>query len=223
MTPAITVIKPEAIEARSFAIIEEEFAAQTGLQPDAFPAREFAVIRRVIHATGDFSFAQALRFHPRAIDTAIARLRAGRAIVTDVRMAAAGINRQAIASWGCEVRCEINGPTVADQAAARGLTRSETAILAAMDHAPGIIAIGNAPTALLSVIRRCQEALAAFSGLIVGVPVGFVNAAESKEILAGLDIPHITALGRKGGSPVAAAIVNALVRLAREEEHERHG
>ena len=129
---------------------------------------------------------------------------------------AAGINKKALAAWGGHVFCEIGSAEIATLAQAQGATRSETAILAALVHTPGIIAIGNAPTALLSVIRHCEQHPGNFDGVIIGAPVGFVNAAESKEILAAQDIPHIVALGRKGGSPVAAAIVNALIRLAAE-------
>lgn len=216
-TPDITIIRPEAIEARSFAIIEEEFERETGRRPDEFPAAEFAVIRRVIHATADFSFAHALRFHPRAIDTAMAMLKAGRAIVSDVHMTASGISKAGLGRWGCPVICELGNPGLAARAKALGLTRSETAIIQALEHHPGIIAIGNAPTALLAVIKHCHERPEPCQGVIIGAPVGFVNAAESKALLAEQDIPHITALGRKGGSPVAAAIVNALVRLAHDE------
>ena len=217
MTAAITSIRPEAIEARSFAIIEEEFEAQTGRRPQEFAPEEFAIIRRVIHATGDFAFAHSLRFHPEAIASAIAMLRAGRPIVTDVRMTMAGISQPGLSRWGCPLLCELGRPELAKEAAALGLTRSETTILAALEeHVPGLIVIGNAPTALLAVIKRCQEEPGRFRGVIVGVPVGFVNAAESKELLASQALPHITALGRKGGSPVAAAIVNALIRLAAE-------
>lgn len=221
MSTAITIIKPEEIEARSFAIIEEEFEAQTGRRPNDYPPQQFAVIQRVIHATGDFAFAKALHFHPQAIATAIARLRAGRAVATDVRMAASGVNATTLARWGGRVICEISAPAIAVEAKTQGLTRSETAIQLAFNQAPGIIAIGNAPTALLRVINLCQDQPDSFDGIIVGVPVGFVNAAESKDLLAEQDIPHIVALGRKGGSPVAAAIVNALIRLAAEEESVR--
>lgn len=217
MKPKITVIKPEAIEARSFAIIATEFEKQTGRKPEEFPRAQFAIIQRVIHATGDFSFAGSLRFHPQAIDTAIAILRAGRTIITDVQMVAAGINQKALAAWGGHVLCEIASPEIATRAATTNATRSETAILSALAHDPGLIAIGNAPTALLSVIKYCDEHPGYFPGVIIGAPVGFVNAAESKDILAAQDIPHIVALGRKGGSPVAAAIVNALIRLAAED------
>ena len=217
MTTAITAIRPEAIEARSFAIIEEEFEQQTGRHQQEFPADQFAIIRRVIHATADFSFAHSLRFHPEAIATAIAMLRAGRAIATDVQMTASGISKAGLAPWGCQVVCEIGNPALADQAKTGGLTRSETAILATLEQAPGIIAIGNAPTALLAVINHCRQQTSPCKGVIIGAPVGFVNAAESKDLLAEQPIPHIVALGRKGGSPVAAAIVNALIRLAAAE------
>jgi len=221
MNAKITTIKPDEIEARSFTIIKEEFAAQTGRQPEDFPPGEFAVIQRVIHATGDFAFASNLRFHPQAIATAIARLRAGRDVATDVRMAAAGVNAKSLARWGGQIICDIGGPEIAVQAKAQGLTRSETAIQSALAQGPGIIAIGNAPTALLRVITLCREQPGFFDGVIVGVPVGFVNAAESKDWLAEQETPHIVALGRKGGSPVAAAIVNALIRLAEAEDASR--
>lgn len=217
MPAAITIIKPEAIEARSFAIITAEFYAQTGRHPEEFPPPQFAIIQRVIHATGDFAFAETLRFHPQAIETAIRMLRAGRPVVTDVQMVAAGINKRALAAWGGEVCCELANPELAARAKTLGATRSETAILSALTKDPGLIAIGNAPTALLSVLRACAEMSKKFDGVIIGVPVGFVNAAESKELLAAQEIPHIVALGRKGGSPVAAAIVNALIRLAAED------
>lgn len=217
MKPEITIIKPEAIEARSFAIIAEEFHEQTGRRCEEFPRAQFAVIQRVIHATGDFSFTTALKFHPQAIDTALRQLRGGCTIVTDVQMAAAGINKSALAAWGGRVCCDIANPDIMALAKAQGATRSETAMLTALSHNPGIIAIGNAPTALLSLIRHCEQHPESFQGVIIGAPVGFVNATESKEILAQQKIPHIVASGRKGGSPVAAAIVNALLRLAAEE------
>lgn len=207
-------IAPEQIEAQSFAIIAAEFEAQTGRRPEDFPAEEFAVLQRVIHATADFSFAHNLRFHPRAIPTALAVLRAGGTVATDVMMTAAGINKAGLAAWGGSVRCEIANPELAAQAKGSGRTRAELAILASLGHGPGLVAIGNAPTALLAVIEQCRHGAAPWPGVIIGAPVGFVNAAESKAWLAEQDTPHITALGRKGGSPVAAAIVNALIRLA---------
>jgi len=211
-------IKPMAIESKSFAIIAEEFFQQTGKYPDDFSAAQFAVIQRVIHATGDFSFAKNMVFHPEAIKSALAMLRAGRNIVTDVNMAATGINKKALEKFGGKVICQVADPQIAEIASEQQATRSEVAMQAAMANKPGIIAIGNAPTALLRVIDLLKNSEAA-PALVIGVPVGFVNAAESKEILAAQDFPFITALGRKGGSPVAAAIVNALMKLAAAGEN----
>ncbi len=215
--PTPIKIKPTAIEAKSFAIIETEFFQQTGKHPEDFPTDQFAVIQRVIHATGDFNFAENLVFHPKAIGSAIALLRNGRDIVTDVNMVAAGINKTTLGKWGGQVICQVADPAIAKLAAQQQATRSEVAMQTALDQAPGIIAIGNAPTALLRIIELLKNQTAANGpGLVIGVPVGFVNAAESKEILAAQDFPFITALGRKGGSPVAAAIINALMKLATE-------
>ncbi len=206
-------IKPLEIEAESFRIIEQEFVSQTGRLVTDYPMDEFAVMRRVIHATGDFGFAANLRFHDQAIAAGLAAIRAGKNVLTDVNMAAAGISRSFLDKFGGQVICRVGEPEVATEAGRLGLTRSETALaLAAADNV-GIIAIGNAPTALLAVMEliaagRIQP------DLVVGVPVGFVNAAESKELLSHKNYPYITALGRKGGSPVAVAIVNALLRLA---------
>lgn len=206
-------VKPLEIEAESFRIIEREFAEQTGHAVAAYPPEEFAVMRRVIHATGDFGFAANLRFHPQAIAAGLAAIRAGKNVLTDVNMAAAGVSRSLLGKFGGQVICRVGDPEVAAQASRLGLTRSETALaLAAADNV-GIVAIGNAPTALLAVMELI-EAGTIRPDLVVGVPVGFVNAAESKELLSRQSYPYITALGRKGGSPVAAAIVNALLRLA---------
>ena len=208
-------IKPEAIEAKSFAIIKEEFYQQTGKRPEDFPAEQFAVIQRVIHATGDFSFADSLTFHPEAISRAITALRAGRDLAVDVNMVAAGINKRLLAQWGGKVICKLADPEIAEVAARESATRSEVAMREALLLKPAIIAIGNAPTALLRVIDLLQHIGPNDSPtLIIGVPVGFVNAAESKELLAQQSMPFITSLGRKGGSPVAASIVNALIKLA---------
>jgi precorrin-8X/cobalt-precorrin-8 methylmutase len=206
-------IKPLEIEAESFRIIEREFAEKTGCLPSDYPDEEFAVMRRVIHATGDFGFAANLRFHKQAIGAGLAAIRAGKNILTDVNMAAAGISRSYLDTFGGQVICRVGEGDVAEQAALQGLTRSETALALAAGDNVGIVAIGNAPTALLAVMKLI-EAGKITPDLVVGVPVGFVNAAESKELLSQKRYPFITALGRKGGSPVAVAIVNALLRLA---------
>ncbi len=208
-------IKPQAIEAKSFAIIAEEFFKQTGRRVDDFPKAEFAVIQRVIHATGDFSFAKNMVFHPDAIKSAITMLQAGRNIITDVNMAATGINKTILSKWGGRVICKVADPAIAELARQKQATRSEVAMQTALADNPGIIAIGNAPTALLRVMELLHTSdITSKPGVIIGVPVGFVNAAESKDILTEQDIPFITSLGRKGGSPVAAAMVNALMKLA---------
>lgn len=206
-------VKPMEIEAESFRIIEREFAQQTGQEVDAFPPDIFAVMRRVIHATGDFAFAGQLRFHPQAIAAGVAAIRAGKNVLTDVNMAAAGVSRSILHTFGGEVVCRVGDAEVAAQAARLGLTRSETSLNLAAGENIGIVAIGNAPTALLAVMELIKAGTIQ-PDLVVGVPVGFVNAAESKELLSRQNYPFITALGRKGGSPVAAAIVNALLRLA---------
>jgi precorrin-8X/cobalt-precorrin-8 methylmutase len=206
-------IKPLEIEAESFRIIEREFTDQTGCLISNYSPEEFSVMRRVIHATGDFGFAANLRFHRQAIAAGIAAIRSGKNVLTDVNMAAAGISRSLLGKFGGKVICRVGEPEVAVRAGQLGLTRSETALAMAKDDNVGIVAIGNAPTALLAVMELIASGKIK-PDLVVGVPVGFVNAAESKELLAQKEYPFITALGRKGGSPVAVAIVNALLRLA---------
>ncbi|MCK4839562.1 MAG: precorrin-8X methylmutase [Desulfobulbaceae bacterium] len=211
MDVQIQQVKPAEIEAESFRIITEE------LGPTSYPPEEFAVVRRVIHATGDFSFADNLRFSVDAVAVAMAAIRAGKNILTDVNMAAAGVSRNILSQWGGKVVCKVADPEVAARAKGEGKTRSEVAIEQGLLENIGIVAIGNAPTALLKVMELIDLGIVPAPDLIVGVPVGFVNAAESKELLAQKEYIHITALGRKGGSPVAAAIVNALLRLAAQE------
>lgn len=212
MNSTIMQIRPEAIEAESFRIIAEE------LGPTDFDPRTFKVVQRVIHATGDFSFAESLVFHPQAIDAGIAAIRAGRNILTDVNMGAAGVSKGLLAAWGGTVICKVALPEVAQIAKERGLTRSEVAIEKGLQENIGIVSVGNAPTALLKVMDCWQDMAEDLRpGLLVGAPVGFVNAAESKELLSQKTYPFITCLGRKGGTPVAVAIVNALIRLAGEE------
>lgn len=212
MKNIIMQIAPEAIEAESFRIITEE------LGPHEFDPRTFKMVQRVIHATGDFSFAESLIFHPRAIEAGIAAIQAGRNILTDVNMGAAGVSKGLLAPWGGKVICKVAEPEVARIAKECELTRSEVAIEKGLVENIGIVSVGNAPTALLKVMA-CWDGLAENlrPALLVGTPVGFVNAAESKELLSEKAFPFITCRGRKGGTPVAVAIVNALIRLAGEE------
>jgi len=206
-TPSLLQIRPEEIEAESFRIIESELGA-TSLNP-----AEFSVLRRVIHATGDFSFVANLKLHPQAVAAALAAIRAGKNVLADVQMVAAGIGKGPLGKWGGRVLCGVSDPEVAVLAKASGRTRSELAMARFCRENVGIVAIGNAPTALLAVMELIEREEFC-PDLVVGVPVGFVNAAESKAMLAEKEYPFITALGRKGGSPVAAAVVNALLRLA---------
>lgn len=200
-------IAPQDIEAESFRIIERE------LGPTRFSPDEFAVVRRCIHATGDFSFAKNLRFHPQAISAGLAAIRAGKNILVDVNMAASGISSTLLTRFGGRVICRVAEPETEAMAKANGTTRSDAAMSRSVADNIGIVALGNAPTALLKVMELIDQGLFA-PDLVIGVPVGFVNASESKEILVQQSFPFITALGRKGGTPVAVAAVNALLRLA---------
>lgn len=200
-------VAPQDIEAESFRIIERE------LGPTSFSAEEFAVVRRTIHATGDFSFAENLRFHPQAVAAGLAAIRAGKNILVDVNMAASGISANLLARFGGRVICRVAEAETAALAKASGTTRSDAAIARSADDNIGIVAVGNAPTALLKAMALISQDVFV-PDLVIGVPVGFVNAAESKALLAEQTYPFITALGRKGGTPVAVAAVNALLRLA---------
>jgi len=200
-------IAPQDIEAESFRIIESE------LGPTRFSPEEFAVVRRAIHATGDFSFAENLRFHPQAVAAGLAAIRAGKNILVDVNMAASGISAALLARFGGRVLCRVAEAETVAHAKANSTTRSDAAMVRSIGDNIGIVAIGNAPTALLKVMELIDQGLFA-PDLVIGVPVGFVNASESKELLVEKNYPFITALGRKGGTPVAVAAVNALLRLA---------
>jgi precorrin-8X/cobalt-precorrin-8 methylmutase len=200
-------VRPEEIQPQSFRIIEQELG-EHGLPPE-----QFLVARRVIHSTGDFEFVDLLRFHPAAFAAAREAILAGADILTDVEMVRMGIQPLAQRRHGLRVRCSLNDPEAVGAAQASGTTRSAQGILRGLQRGGvGICVVGNAPTALRAVLAACQPPDAARPRLLVGVPVGFVDAAESKLALSGSDaVPWITCLGRKGGSAVAAAIVNALL------------
>ena len=199
-------IKPMEIEARSFEIITQILGDRV-LDPE-----NELVIKRAIHTTADFDYADNLVFSEHAVRTGIEALRAGCDIVTDTQMAKAGINKTILALLGGEVHCFMSDADVAAEAKARGVTRAFVSMeKAARLQKPCIFAIGNAPTAL-AALEELMEADALHPALIIGVPVGFVNVVESKElILAQHRAPYIIARGRKGGSNVAAAICNALL------------
>ncbi len=199
---------PQDIEAQSFQIITEELGAHP------FTAEQFPVVQRVIHASADFELGRSLAFHPAAVSAGMAAIRAGRPLFADVQMVQAGINKARLQPLGGEVRVCIGDTDVAEAAQREGTTRAVMATRKAVQLAPeGVYVIGNAPTALLELLRLIKAGDARPS-LIVGVPVGFVSAAESKAELMTLDVPFISNHGRKGGSPVAAAIVNALSIMA---------
>lgn len=198
-------IKPMDIEKRSFEIITELLGDRT-LDPE-----NELVIKRVIHTTADFDYAENLVFSEHAVAKGIAALRAGCDIVTDTQMARSGINKTILGKLGGEVHCFMSDPDVAAEAKERGVTRA----IVSMEHAarlekPCIFAIGNAPTALIS-LHELMQAGKLNPALIIGVPVGFVNVVESKELIISDPVPHIVARGRKGGSNVAAAICNAML------------
>jgi precorrin-8X/cobalt-precorrin-8 methylmutase len=199
---------PAEIEARSFEIIDKEAG------PHDFSPEQWAIVRRMIHTSADFDYLKTVRFHPDAVAAGIDAIRNGKTITTDTNMAKAGIRTGDLQRFGVRVQCYMADPAVSQKAAAQGMTRAKAAVDAALsDMQGGIYAVGNAPTALLRLIDlvKARQALPA---LIVGLPVGFVNAAESKAALMDLDCPYITNVGRKGGSNVAASVVNALVKLA---------
>lgn len=197
-------IKPNQIEARSFEIIGE-ILGDKELDP-----RYEAVIKRCIHTSADFEYADSMYFTDGVIDKIQEAIKKGAYIVTDTTMARAGINKKRIEKYGGDVLCFIGDEDVAAEAKERGVTRS----LVSMEKAsrldrPVIFAIGNAPTALISIYDLVKAGKLS-PVAVIGVPVGFVNVVESKELLIGSGVPCIAARGRKGGSNIAAAIVNAI-------------
>lgn len=204
-------MNPAEIETLSFKIIDQEAGSHE------FSVEQWAVVRRMIHTSADFQYMQTIRFHPDAIGAGIAAIRAGKRVITDTNMARVGIRQTDLNPFGATVKCYMADSVVHENAKAAGNTRAHAAVdVAIADMAGGIYVIGNAPTALLHLIERVKEKKAQ-PALIIGLPVGFVNAAESKAELLKLDRPpYITNVGRKGGSNVAAAVVNALAILAIE-------
>ncbi len=201
-----------SIEDGSFAIIDQE----VGLHD--WPSPEWQVVRRVIHATADFEFKHLMRFHTGAVSSGIRALRSGCPIIVDVKMITAGLNEDRLAAYGCRVYSYISDEDVIQTAKANNSTRGIESMrkahqLGKLDGA--IVAIGNAPTALLEIVRLVEKE-GVRPALVIGVPVGFVSAAESKEAALTLPTPYIVAQGRKGGSPIAVAIIHALLLLSTE-------
>ncbi len=198
-------MRPEEIERESMRIIGEEMGAYSGEQEN------LPVIKRVIHTTADFDFKDKMVFSEKAVQKAREALSSGVTVVTDTQMAAAGINKIAAKRFGIDVVCRMSDPEIREEAAKRQVTRAVVSMEEAVRQTPNaIFAIGNAPTALMRLCELIEEGKASPS-LVIGVPVGFVNVVESKEILTRTDVPFIAAMGRKGGSTVASAIVNALM------------
>ena len=199
-------MKPMEIETRSFEII-------TSLLGDrALDPENEAVIKRVIHTTADLDYAETLCFSEHAVSKGIEALRSGCDIVTDTQMAKSGVNKTALGRLGGEVRCFMSDPDVAEEAKERGVTRAFVSMerAAAIAVKPCIFAIGNAPTALISLYGLISAGKLV-PALVIGVPVGFVNVVESKELIMTAPSAYIVARGRKGGSNVAAAVCNAML------------
>ena len=215
--------RPSEIEQGSMAIIDAELAARGII----LPPENAAVVRRCIHASADFDYAENLRFSPDAVTRAVEALRAGAAIVTDTNMALAGVSRPGLARLGSEAHCFMAYGEIARAAKERGTTRAAAAMEYAAKAYPGaILAVGNAPTALLQLAEEIENGRR--PALVVAAPVGFVNVVESKERLwescLAHKIPCIAAMGRKGGSSIAAAILNALTYTAADMlEPEKRG
>lgn len=203
-------MRPEEIETESFRIIDGEAGAHD------WNEAEWQIVRRAVHTSADFEYVQSMVMSEGAVEKAIAALKSGAGIVTDTTMALSGISKARLESFGCTVACHVADADVAELAKRDGITRSIAAMRKAVANpANRIFVIGNAPTALFELLRLTAED-AARPALIIGLPVGFVGAEESKDALATADhgIPFITNIGRKGGSNVAAAVVNALAILA---------
>ena len=204
--------KGQSIEDQSMEIIEKEIGSHQ------YDELEWPIVRRVIHATADFDFAKdnKIIFHKDAIKSGINALRNGCNLIVDVNGVIGGLNKQNLNEFGNNTICNISNPIIVEEAKKHNKTRAQTSMrMATSEMNGGIVVIGNAPTALLEVIQMIQEGVTT-PALVIGIPVGFVSSPESKEALQALDVPFITNKGRKGGSPCASAIVNALFKLLRE-------
>ena len=201
-------VAPAEIEQRSMEIITAEMG-----QTD-FSQQQLPIVKRCIHTSADFDYVKNLKFTPNAVEAGLAAIRSGCTIVTDTQMARSGINKKVLGKFGGQTVCFMSDEDVAAEAKARGETRATVSMeRAAALTGPVILAIGNAPTAL---VRACElmEGGKFSPALVIGVPVGFVNVVESKELLAAMPGEHIVAMGRKGGSNIAATICNALLYMA---------
>ncbi len=201
-------VAPMEIEERSMEII----AAEMG--PHSFTGEQLPIVKRCIHTSADFEYARNLRFTENAVAAGLEAIRAGCTIVTDTRMTCAGINARVLEKFGGRTVCFMAEADVAREAKERGITRAAVSMeRAAALEGPVILAVGNAPTALVRACELMEEGRL-HPALVIGVPVGFVNVVESKELLWTASGEHIVAMGRKGGSNIAAAICNALLYMA---------
>jgi len=206
--------KGQSIEDASMQMIEDEIGIHQ------YNEKQWPIVRRVIHSTADFDFADKNKiiFHKDAIESGMNALRDGCSIVVDVNGVIGGLNKQNPKDFGNNIVCNISNPEIMELAKKEGKTRSQVSMRAAIsDIDGGVVVIGNAPTALMEVIQMVKEGIVK-PALIIGIPVGFISAAESKEELSKLDeAPFITNIGRKGGSSSASAIINAIFKLIRAE------
>ena len=204
--------KGQSIEDESMQIIENEIGSHS------YNEHEWPIVRRIIHSTADFDFARdnKIIFQKNAVQSGLDALKNGCSIIVDVNGIVGLMNKQNPKDFGNNVICNISEPSLIEEAKKENKTRAQMSMrIAKEDMNGGIVVIGNAPTALLEVMEMIREEITK-PALVIGIPVGFVSAVESKEELAKMDIPFITNQGRKGGSPCAAAIVNALYKLLRQ-------
>jgi precorrin-8X/cobalt-precorrin-8 methylmutase len=205
-------LSPDEIERESMRIIDREAGTH------CFKADEWKVVRRIIHATADFEFMNTIRFHQDSIACGIRAIRSGCPVYTDTKMLSAAVNNEIKKIWGCEVYCFISDDDVRKKSEETGLTRSVIAIRKAAPFlSGGIILIGNAPTALHEAISLYEKGIMK-PDLIIGMPVGFVEALESKDRLCKTNFTYITNISRKGGTPATAAAINALIKIAGEKK-----
>lgn len=210
MLDEIEIVKPELIEKRSMEIITTELGGRV------FPEPEFSIIKRCIHTSADFDYADNLYFSENSVKIAMDAIKRGANIVTDTKMAFSGVNKNRLARFGGSAYCFMDAEDVAAEAKQRGVTRASVCMeKGAALSGEVIFAVGNAPTALIRLYEMIQSGQVK-PALIIGVPVGFVNVIESKELIIKSGVPCIVARGRKGGSNIAAAICNALIYACRE-------
>ncbi len=207
MLDGIDIVEPGDIEKKSLAMISEILGEKK------FPPFHENIIKRVIHTTADFEYAEIMKISETAVPQAFAAIKSGCNIVTDTKMASVGINRKFFSRFGGQIVCYMDDEAVAWEAKQRNVTRASVCMeKAAKDGNNQIFTLGNAPTALIRVVELIKEG-AISPALVIGVPVGFVNVVESKELLKMAGVPYILSEGRKGGSNIAAAIVNAILLM----------